>query len=105
MTLQVMNFAFKTMDYALNLMLLIQPGKHAALRQELGGIKVRELRERAVAAEIDSAIISKWWQVVGEKMQGAMVRDARKLQVHWNKRYIGRNPDEPFSGCMGFCDT
>ena len=26
------------------------------------------------------------------------VKDARHLQVHWGKRYVGRNPDEPFSG-------
>ena len=76
----------------------VAPSKHAALRRELGGIKVRELRERAIAAEIASSIINKWWSVVGEKMQSEMVRDARHVSVHWNKRYVGRNPDEPFAG-------
>ncbi len=65
---------------------------------ELRGIKVRELRERAVAANVDRATIDKWWAVVGDKMASEKVSQARHVQVHWNKRYIGRNPDQPFAG-------
>lgn len=68
------------------------------MQQELRGIKVRELRERAEAANVDRATIDKWWAVVGDKMASEKVAQARHVQVHWNKRYIGRNPDQPFAG-------
>ena len=76
----------------------VSPSDVAAKRNELGSIKVQELRERARDAQVDSATIDKWWSVVGETMASKKVSEARQLQVHWNKRYIGRNPDQPFAG-------
>jgi calmodulin len=76
----------------------VPASRAAAKRKELGNIKVRELREKAEAAGVDSATLEKWWSVVGEKMASEKVSQARHLQVHWDKRYIGMNPDEPFAG-------
>lgn len=76
----------------------VEPSRAFDKRDQLHSMKVRQLKEEAEAAGVDRAVIENWWSVVGEKMTSQEVSKARHLQVHWNKRYIGRNPDQPFAG-------
>lgn len=69
-------------------------GKWVSAGQRHYVAEVEETDERRV---VKADGVSKSTDSWGQPQFQAPVRD--KLHVHFGKRYIGRNPDEPYSGC------